>query len=77
MGLAAKRKVTSRGAHGASKSVVIPSKLKIGEVATIAANRLMIIDPRGEINENDLLEFLETHIEPNFWPWLKQKKAEK
>jgi len=75
MGLATRRRVTPRGAQGASRSVVIPSKLKTGETATIAANRLMIIDPRGEINENDLLEFLETHIEPNFWPWLKQKKA--
>ena len=73
MGLATRRKVTRRGAHGASKSIVIPSKLKTGELATIAANRLMIVDPRGEISENDLLDFLEQYVEPNFWPWLKQK----
>jgi hypothetical protein len=77
MGLATKRKVTPRGAQGASKSIVIPSKLKIGKVATIAANRLMVVDPRGEISENDLLDFLEEHIEPNFWPWLKEKQNEK
>ena len=77
MGLATKRKITPRGARKASKCIVIPSKLKAGEVATIAANRLMIIDPRGEIHENDLLEFLETHVEPNFWPWLKEKERKR
>jgi hypothetical protein len=55
---------------------VIPSKLKVGKVATMAANRLIIVDPRGEIHENDLLEFLETYLEPNFWPWLKEKQKE-
>jgi len=76
MGLTAKRKVTTRGARGASKSIVIPSKLKTGTTATIAANRLMIVDPRGEIPEDQLLEFLEEHIEPKFWPWLKEKQEE-
>jgi len=74
MGLSVKRKVTRRGACGASKSVVIPANIKSGKFATIAANRLLIIDPRGEIHENDLLEFLEQYIEPKFWPWLKEKQ---
>lgn len=75
MGLAARRRVTPRGAKGTSKSIVIPSKLKAGEIATIAANRLMIVDPRGEISEDDLLQFLEKFVEPNFWSWIKTKEA--
>jgi hypothetical protein len=77
MGLATRRRVTRRGAKGTSKSIVIPSKLKSGEVATIAANRLMIVDPRGEISEDDLLQFLEKFVEPDFWSWLKAKEVEK
>jgi len=76
MGLATKRKITPRGAGGASKSIVIPSKLKTGKVATIAADRLVLIDPRGEIPETDLLEFLERHVEPELWPWLKERETQ-
>jgi hypothetical protein len=75
MGLATRRRVTARGAGGSSKSIVIPSKLKVGDTATIAANRLMIVDPRGEISEDDLLQFLEKFVEPQFWPWLKSKES--
>ena len=77
MGLATRRKVTARGAKGASKSIVIPSKLKAGQTATIAANRLMIVDPRGEISEDDLLHFLEKFVEPDFWNWIRTKESEK
>lgn len=77
MGLATRRRVTPRGARGASRSIVIPSKLKTGQTATIAANRLMIVDPRGEISEDDLLQFLEKFVEPQFWPWLKSKEGQK
>lgn len=41
--------------------------------STLAANRLLIMDPRGKIPEADLFEFLETVIEPQFWPWLKKE----
>jgi hypothetical protein len=75
MGLATRRRVTARGAKGASKSIVIPSKLKTGRIATIAANRLMIVDPRGEIHEDDLLQFLEKFVEPLFWSWITRKEA--
>jgi len=77
MGLATRRRVTPRGAKGASKSIVIPSKLKAGQTATIAASRLMIVDPRGEISEDDLLQFLEKFVEPQFWPWLKSKEGQR
>lgn len=74
MGLVARRKVTRRGAQGASNTLVIPKQLKAGKIATIAADRLMIVDIRGEIPEEDLLEFLERYVEPHFWSWLKEKQ---
>jgi len=58
-----------------SRAVTIPAKLETGEFATLAGNRLIIIDPRGQIPAADLLEFLEKYIEPAFWPWLKEKEA--
>lgn len=77
MGIATKRKVTSRGTDGASKSVVIPANIKTGKVATIAADRLVLLDPRGEIHEDDLLRFLESFVEPQLWTWLTKKKSAK
>jgi len=74
LGLATRRRVTRRGARGASRSIVIPANLKTGKVATIAADRLMLVDPCGKISEDDLLEFLEQYIEPEFWKWLEQKR---
>ena len=59
-----------------SRALLIPAKLEKGNESTLAANRLMLVDPRGEISESDLLEFLETYIEPNFWAWFKRKKEE-
>ena len=60
---------------GNSKAVTIPAKLKTGKFASLAANRLILLDPRGEIESEDLLEFLEEVIEPRLWPWLKDLKA--
>lgn len=77
MGLATRRRVTPRGAKGASKSIVIPSQLKTGQTATIAANRLMIVDPRGEIHEDLLLRFLEEFVEAQFWSWFGGKEVKK
>jgi hypothetical protein len=41
----------------------------------MVGDRLLLVDPRGEIHEDDLLEFMERHVEPAFWAWLKQKEA--
>jgi len=61
--------------HGQySRALVLPAKIKKGEESTLAANRLILVDPRGEISEDDLLEFLERFIEPEFWPWVKEKE---
>ena len=62
---------------GGSKAVTYPSDITVGEEATLAGNRLLLIDPLGEIDENDLEEFLEKHVEPAFWKWWKQKEAAK
>ena len=61
---------------GDSRVLTIPSQLVIGERSSVAANRLFLADVRGEISEDDLLEFLETHIEPAFWKWIEEKKKE-
>ena len=64
--------------HGKySTALILPAKLAKGEESTLAANRLILVDPRGKIPEGDLLEFLETFIEPNFWSWIKEKGLDK
>lgn len=75
LGISDTRTVLKTGKY--SKAVTIPSKIKTGETATIAGNRLIIMDPRGEIPESDLLEFLEAYIEPNFWNWIQTKTFRK
>ena len=67
MGLIGTRKIFRTGKY--SRAITLPSKLKMGKNASFAADRLILIDPRGEISEDKLLEFLENHVEPNFWPW--------
>jgi len=57
-----------------STAFTIPKGLSIGEETSLAADAIILADPTGRINEADLLEFLETHVEPAFWEWLKQRK---
>jgi hypothetical protein len=74
MGLKDRR---SNLAHGKYSTVlVLPAKLEKGKESTLAANRLIIVDPRGEISEHDLLEFLETFVEPYFWSWYLKKRRD-
>ncbi len=51
---------------GGSHAVTIPAGLERGKEATMAANRVMLVDPRGEIPEEELLVILES-IEPEIW----------
>lgn len=74
MGLKDRRKNLRHGLY--STAIVLPAKIKKGETSTLAAGRLILIDPRGEISEDDLLEFLERFVEPEFWSWFQQKKKE-
>lgn len=53
-----------------------PGSVVVGDEATIAGDRLLLIDPRGEISEDDLLEFMENHVEPAFQRWWRQKEAQ-
>ena len=50
--------------HGDSDMLVIPAALVKGKEATLAAGRLMLVDPRGEISEAELGRLLESLIEP-------------
>lgn len=62
---------------GNSRAMRLPPGLKIGTDSTFACNRIILSDPRGEIDAEDLLEFLESVIEPRFWEWWEKKKAVK
>ena len=75
MGIRDKRSNIKHGRY--STALVLPANIEKGAESTLAANRLVLVDPRGEISERDLLEFLETYIEPNFWPWIKEKESQK
>jgi len=74
MGIKGRRSNIRYGAY--SKVLVLPAGIVKGEKSTLAGNRLLLVDPRGEISEDDLLEFLETYIEPYFWAWYTKKRAE-
>lgn len=75
MGLKDRRANIKHGQY--SRALVLPAKIKKGTESTLAANRLILVDPRGEISEDDLLEFLERFVEPQFWGWVKEKEAPK
>lgn len=70
MGLKDRRSNIKWGRY--SRALVLPVSLVKGKESTLAGNRLLLVDPRGEINESDLLAFLEKVIEPAFWPWLEK-----
>jgi len=72
MGIKDRRSNIKHGRY--STALILPANIEKGTESTLAANRLVLVDPRGEISERDLLEFLETYIEPNFWPWIAEKK---
>lgn len=57
-----------------SSVLVLPASIEKGKESTLAGNRLLLVDPRAEISEDDLLEFLENYIEPEFWRWFTQKR---
>ena len=74
MGIADRRKIHRTGNY--TRAVSLPASLRMGSEASIAANRLVLLDPRGEIPEDDLLDFLEEEIEPRLWPWLEKLRGE-
>jgi antitoxin component of MazEF toxin-antitoxin module len=70
MGVQKRRKVIKLGN---SRVISLPSQLEIGEYVTLAGNRILIVDPRGKISSEALLEFLEDKVEPLFWKWLEER----
>lgn len=74
MGLAARRR--NQKAGQSSNVMIIPAGIDIGEESSIAANRLILADPRGEIDEKELLRFLEENVEANFWDWYREQREE-
>ena len=52
---------------GDSKGITLPALLTFGKTATLAANRIVVLDPRGEIPEDQLLKLLEEQIDPKLW----------
>jgi len=73
MGIKDRRSNIKHGRY--SNVLVIPASIEKGAKSTLAANRLLLVDTRGEISESDLLNFLENCIEPRFWAWLENKKT--
>lgn len=61
-----------------SRLIRLPRNIVVGKSVCIAGGRLLIIDPRGEIDENELLEFYERELEQKIWDWCsgRQKRAE-
>jgi len=75
MGIAVRRR--NRRVGRSSNFLNIPRPLEAGKEATIAANRLLLADPRGEIPEEDLLRFYERHVEPRFWAWWESRNRKR
>lgn len=73
MGIKGKRSNIKYGRY--SRALILPAPLEKGEKSTLAGDRLLLVDPRGEISEEDLLEFLERFVEPRFWLWYQEKQG--
>jgi len=39
-----------------------------------AIDQLVLVDPQDEIGENDLLSFLENHVQPTSWAWFAERR---
>lgn len=72
MGIIGRRSVTPSGKF--SRVLTIPASMKMGKTATLAATRLLLVDPRGEIDPEVLLKLLEA-IESQVWKWINEKKG--
>jgi hypothetical protein len=58
-----------------SRFLNIPMPVLAGEESTIVAGRIIVADPRGEIPESELQEFMEEFVEPVFWVWMQKRKG--
>ena len=51
----------------------MPAGLAVGDECSLAADRLVLLDPRGEIPARDLLLLLEG-LEPEVWRLVAEQK---
>jgi len=61
---------------GRSTGVTLPGGMDIAEEVSMAAGRLIIIDPTGRIPEDKLLQILGQHIEPHVSRWEAESLGE-
>ncbi|MDP2729829.1 MAG: hypothetical protein Q8O55_05050 [Dehalococcoidales bacterium] len=60
---------------GKSKAVTLPKKCRIGESVTMACGGgLALVDPSGEIPEEDLMRFFILYLEPAFQEWWRREQ---
>jgi len=59
-------------AIGTSHALTIPSQLERGSEVTLAADRVMLVDPQGEIAEDDLMGLLQL-IEEDLYEMLRKR----
>ena len=64
MGIIGRRSISRSGKF--SRVITLPAGMKMGKEATFAATRLLLVDPRGEVEPEVLLTLLET-IESKVW----------
>lgn len=72
MGIIGRRSISRSGKF--SRVMTFPAGMKMGKTASFAATRLLLVDPRGEIEPDVLLNLLET-IESQIWEWINKDKG--
>ncbi len=61
--LIGKRKVIHQGSPG-SRVISVPAGMPAAEYATVAYGRLMLVDLKGLVSEEDLARILENIVDP-------------
>lgn len=72
MGITGRRSITRAGKF--SHVLTLPAKMAMGKTATLAATRLLLVDPQGEIEPEVLLLLLKA-IESQIWEWINENKG--
>ncbi len=60
---------------GSSRAVTIPKRCRIGTAVTMAGDdRLILVDTKGQIHEDDLLKFFIECVQPMFLDWWRMQR---
>ena len=73
MGIIGTRSISRSGKF--SHVFTLPARMKMGKTASFAATRLLLVDPRGELEPEVLLKLLEA-IESQIWEWINKKRED-